>query len=140
MLSVASCCLNICQYQRLARRTPKCQQMPTSLPFNNLFHQTPPNTNTSNSMCKCLARRRTTPGNRYVGFYQRKSLPRPTLTSTQTFPEQEHAYVDHTASQVVMQALAPVQVAPFEVPIALQDTWSQVRLNFVEGTHNHDLC
>jgi hypothetical protein len=62
------------------------------------------------------------------------------LTSTQTFPEQEHAYVDHAASQVVMQALAPVQVAPFEVPITHQDTWSQVRLNFVEGTHNHDLC
>src|SRR6266851_980109 len=139
MLSRVSCYPNICQYQRLARRASKCQRVPTSLPFHNSSHQAPPNINSSNSMCKRLARRHTTPGNKYVGFYQRKSLPRPMLTSTQTFPEQEHAYVGHAASQVVMQALAPVQVAPFEVPIAHQDTWSQVRLNFIEGTHNHDL-
>jgi len=39
------------------------------------------------------------------------------LMSMQTFSEHEHACVDHAASQVVMQVLAPVQVAPFEAPI-----------------------
>jgi len=51
--------------------------------------------------------------------------PPPYNAWQQTFLEQEHAYVDHAASQVVMQALAAVQVAPFEAPIAHQDTWSQ---------------